>query len=60
MENKKGNSVATVLLTNCLYPLDVPNRLNINQLTEKRSSDHYIMEYLAFQPVKHGMVLRTL
>ena len=40
MENKKRNSVATVY--NCLYPLDVPNRLNINQLTEKRSSDHYI------------------
>ena len=37
MENKKRNSVATVITDNCLYPLDVPNRLNINQLTEKRS-----------------------
>ena len=42
MENKKRNSVATSHTDNCLYPLDVPNRLNINQLTEKRSSDHYI------------------
>ena len=39
MENKKRNSVATVLLTIvCILWM----YLNINQLTEKRSSDHYI------------------
>ena len=41
MENKKEIPLQR-LTDNCLYPLDVPNRLNINQLTEKRSSDHYI------------------
>ena len=42
MENNKKKFRCNGLTDNCLYPLDVPNRLNINQLTEKRSSDHYI------------------
>ena len=42
MENKKRNSVATVLLTIVCILWMYPIVLDINQLTEKRSSDHYI------------------
>ena len=59
MENKKRNSVATVLLTIVcilwMYPIVL---ILINSL--KKEVAITTSGVFSFQPVKHGMVLRTL